>query len=209
MRRRYELPFLPKSKLLITESREEFNTLLDAIEDDIKPQGAIEQMYVHEICCIAWEILRLWRCKVAIINSAYRSALDLLITRLSMQPNQYKLDEREKLAQTLERNKLAEDLAHAWFTDEDAKKRVSQLLNQFGLDESAIEAEAIKSRYTDLERLDRLLTSLESRRNRALRSVIAYHASLAERLRESTDRIIDARSVPRLEHASGERPTAA
>jgi len=33
----------------------------------------IEQMYVHDICAMVWEILRLRRCKVMIINSAFRS----------------------------------------------------------------------------------------------------------------------------------------
>jgi hypothetical protein len=69
MRRRNELALLPKLPLLITESAEEFDALRDAFERETKPRGIIEQMYVHDICAIVWEILRLRRCKVIIINS--------------------------------------------------------------------------------------------------------------------------------------------
>ena len=72
--RRNELALLPKLPLLITESPDEFDALRDAFEREIKPRGIIEQMYVHDICSIVWEILRLRRCKVVIINSALRSA---------------------------------------------------------------------------------------------------------------------------------------
>ena len=79
MRRRNELTLLPKSPLLITESAEEFDALRDAFEQEIKPRDIIERMYVHDICSIVWEILRLRRCKVVIINSAFRSALQHLL----------------------------------------------------------------------------------------------------------------------------------
>jgi hypothetical protein len=54
-----------------------------------------------------------------------------------------------------------------------------------------------------------MLTSLESRRDKALGCVAQYRASLAHQLRESADRIIDGKDVLRLEHASDKRPTAA
>jgi len=81
--------------------------------------------------------------------------------------------------------------------------------SQFKLDESAIEAEAIRRSSSDLELLDRMLTSLESRRDKALGCVAEYRASLAQQLWESTDRIIDGKDVLRLEHPSSKRPTAA
>ncbi len=195
MRPRNELALLPKSPLLITESADEFDALRDAFEREIKPRGIIERMYVHDICSIVWEILRLRRCKVVIINAAFRSALEKLLVLLLRQPGQYDYDSDKRL-----RNQ-AEALAHAWFTDKAAKKQVL-------LDESAIEAEAIRESSSDLELLDRMLTSLESRRNKALACVAEYRASLAHQLRESADRIIDGKDVLRLEDASSKRPAA-
>jgi hypothetical protein len=199
MRRRNELALLPKLPLLITESAEEFDALRDAFEQEIKPRGIIEQMYVHDISSIVWEILRLRRCKVIIINSAFRSALQDLLKQLLRQPGQYEYYVEDE----------AQALAQAWFTDEEAKKQVSEILSRFGLDESAIEAEAIRKSSSELELLDRMLSSLESRRNKALGCVAEYRASLAHQLQESADRIIDGKGVLRLEDAASNRPTAA
>ena len=199
MRRRNELTLLPKLPLLITESAEEFEALRDAFEQEIKPRGIIEQMYVHDISAIVWEILRLRRCKVVVINSAFRSALEHLLARLLRQPGEYEYDVEDE----------AQALAQVWFTDEAAKKRVSELLSRVELDESAIEAEAIRKSSSELELLDRMLTSLESRRNKALGCVVEYRASLAHQLRESADRIIDGKGILRLEDTASERSTAA
>jgi hypothetical protein len=190
---------LPKLPLLITESADEFDTLRDAFEQEVKPRGIIEQIYVLDICAIVWEILRLRRCKVVIINSAFRSALEHLLIQLLKQPGQSDYHVRDE----------AQALAQAWFTDQEAKKQVSELLSQFELDESAIEAEAIRRSSSDLELLDRMLTSLESRRDKALRCVADYRASLAHRLREGADRFIDGKGVLRLEDAASKRSPAA
>ena len=197
MRRRNELA-LPKLPLLITESADEFDALRDAFEREIKPRGIIEQMYVHDISAIVWEILRLRRCKMIIINSAFRSALENLLVQLR-QPGQQEFQARDP----------ARELAQAWFTDKEAKNQVSELLSRFDLDESAIEAEAIRKSSSDLELLDGMLASLETRRNKALGCVAEYRASLAHRLRESADRIIDGKDVLRLEDAASEHSTAA
>jgi hypothetical protein len=201
MRRTNELTLLPKAPLLITESADEFDALRDAFEREIKPRGIIEHMYVHDISSIVWEILRLRRCKVVIINSAFRSALEDLLERLLREPGQYSYDGRLRIK--------AQALAHLWFIDKEAKKEVSEILSEFGLDESAIEVEAIRKSSSHLELLDRMLTSLESRRNKALGCVAEYRASLAHQLRESADRIIDGKGVLRLEDAASERSTAA
>jgi len=199
MRRRKELALVTKLPVLITESADEFDALRDAFEQEIKPRRIIEQMYVHDICAIVWEILRLRRCKVIIINSAFRSALENLLKQLLRQPGQYEYQVEDE----------AQTLAQSWFTDQVAKKQVSETLSRFDLDESAIEAEAIRRSSSNLELLDGMLTSLESRRNKTLGCVAEYRASLAHQLRESTDRIIDGKGVLRLEEAANERSTAA
>src|SRR5215813_9241142 len=119
MRRTNELTLLPKLPLLTTESADEFDALCDAFEQEIKPRGIIEQMYVHDTCAIVWEILRLQRCKVVIINSAFRSALEHLLRQLLEQPDQDDDDEVDEVDE-------AEPLAIAWLTDREAKKRISE-----------------------------------------------------------------------------------
>jgi hypothetical protein len=91
----------------------EFDALRDAFEREIEPRGIIEQMYVHDISSIVWEILRLRRCKAVIINSAFRSALEQLLVQLRG-PSQSKYYAEGE----------AQALAHAWFTDQEVKKQV-------------------------------------------------------------------------------------
>jgi len=126
--RRNELTLLPKLPLLITEAADEFDALRDAFEQEIKPRGIIEHMYVHDISSIVWEILRLRRCKVVIINSAFRSALQDLLKQVLRQPGQYEHHVEDE----------AQILAQSWFTDQEAKKQVSEILSGFDLDESAM-----------------------------------------------------------------------
>jgi hypothetical protein len=119
--------------------------------------------------------------------------------QLLRQPGQYEEEVRAE----------AQDLAQAWFADQEGKENVLEVLARFQLDESAIEAEAIRKSSADLELLDQRLASLESRRNKALACVAEYRASLAHQLRESADRIIDGKDVLRLEHPSSKRASAA
>jgi hypothetical protein len=197
-RNRPQIAILSTTPLLITESATEFDCIRDAFNEEIKPRGIIEQMYAADIAYLTWEIIRLRRCKAVIINAAFRVALVDLLKQLLREPRQ----------QTYQVANEADDLACAWFTDKDVKKQVSELLSQFQLDESAIEAQAIQQSSEDLEQLDRLLASLESRRNKALRSIAEYRGGFAGQLRESSDRIIEGK-VLRLEHGSSKKPSAA
>ena len=199
MRPRNELALLPKLPLLITESAEEFDALRNTFEREIKPRGIIERMYVHDICSMVWEILRLRRCKALIINAGFRSALENLLVQLLVQPRQLELEVRRE----------ARALAQAWFTDKAAKKQILEMLDRFGLDEFAIEAEAIRALSSDLELLDRMLTSLETRRDKALGCIAQYRAGLAHQLRESSDRVTGGKGILRLEDTASERSTAA
>ena len=59
------------------------------------------------------------------------------------------------------------------------------------LDESAIEAEAIRKSADNLERIDRLMASAEARRDKALLCVARYRGDLSALLRETSDRMIE------------------
>jgi hypothetical protein len=82
-------------------------------------------------------------------------------------------------------------LISAWFTDERAKAKVLGILRTVDLDESAIEAEAIRQSAECLETLNRLIASLESRRDKALRRIYEYREGSGPRLRDSANKIID------------------
>jgi hypothetical protein len=190
---------LPTAQLLITESRDEFNLIRDTLHDQIKPRGIIEQIYVEDIAHLVWEILRLRRSKAAIVNLAFRAALKEVIKQLLFKPGELNFQVEEQ----------SKNLAYEWFSDPDVKKEIAGLLQQFNLDETAIEAEAFRKSADDLERIDRLMASAEARRDKALMCIAQYRGNFGALLRESSDRLVDGK-VLKLEHAgSKERKPAA
>ena len=128
------------------------------------------------------------RCKAVLINSHWSSAIEELLDRMG-------LDFEEP-----------RNLTYDYFGDETSKAKVCDFLEYFGLDESAIEAEAIKKVWSDLESIDRRLTELAASRDVLLRRVSEYRAKLAANLRESSDNLIEAFDVPHLVSRSSTTP---
>ena len=186
---------LPRPPLLMTESREDFDQVRNSLEREIQPRGLIEQMYVDDMAYIVWEIRRLRRCKDTIINVAFRAGLKRVLQLLCGPDETEFFNSYEEI----------DDLALRWFTDPKAKKEVSELLGKFQLDESAIEAEAIRDSSQDLEQLDKMLRSLEARRDRALALVVEYRVNLAHQLREAAERMTQEPTVLRLETNAGKK----
>jgi hypothetical protein len=184
------MELISKPALTIIESADDYDSLVKSFQQAISPHGFIEQMYVADISALVWETLRLRRSKAALINMAFRAALKNLLIQFWKDP--------DEIAPYQE----AEALAFEWFTDPKARQQVAEILNRFHLDETAIEAEAIRSVAADLELLDRMLMSLEVRRNRALRSIADYRASFAEQVQEVSNRIIEAEPVLRIRQSS-------
>ena len=114
------------------------------------------------------------------MNSGFRTALTQIIGQMQKESGVW----RGMLEKSDE-----EQLALAWFCDQRAKTQVAELLEKFGLDESAIEAEAFRKAADDIERIDHLLALAEARRDRALNSIAHYRGDFGARLRESSDRL--------------------
>ena len=166
---------IPTSPLLLTESKDEFNLIRDNLNDQIKPRGIIEQMYVEDIAYLVWEILRLRRSKAAIINLAFRDALTEVVAQLLRKPGEYKHQLKDR----------AEELAREWFSDPNVRKQIAELLREFDLDETALEAEAFRKSADDLEGIDRLMASAEARRDKALVCIAQYRGDFGALLRSA------------------------
>ena len=120
----------PDPALLHGERLAGFQALLDGISREIKPRGVIEEMYVHDIAWFVWEIIRLRRCRTATIKGNYWDALLAIFDK----------------SQFAESKGFAMD----WLTDKNSKKKIRPMLEEFGFDDSVIEARAIRrsSRYS-------------------------------------------------------------
>jgi hypothetical protein len=174
--------------LLSAESANEFAALRKGLKNEIKPEGVIEQIYVDEFATHIWEIQRFRHYKAIILNNSRLAALQEIVEQLL----------RDQDFQYNDRKNAADDLARGWFENNKAKTQVATLMRKFGLDEGAIEAEAFRLCAEYLERLDRILTGLEFRRDRALRFIAEYRKILSKQLGQAGDRILDNDDVPRL-----------
>jgi len=73
----------------------------------------------------------------------------------------------------------------------DAVKTVHEVFTQVGKDMDSFMASALVNNMDNVEHIDRLITSAESRRNNALREIDRRHAALGEALRRTVQRIDD------------------
>jgi hypothetical protein len=169
-----------KPPVLRSESADEYTSLYKKLVEEIRPQGAIEAVYVEEITDLIWDIQRLRNCKVNVIHQTLRRALGSLLSQL------LPLDEKIK----------AQGLADRWFEDTTAKEAVSKILKRFDLDESAIEAEAIKLTSDQLEWLDKALVLASSRLDKSLRFIKSYRVGFADDVRRHSDRLLMADVTP-------------
>jgi len=167
-----------KPPLLLTESQSEFDDLEARFRKEILPRGIVEQIYFDDIIASVWEILRLRRCKTVIVNIAFKQALHALLDA------QLGYDYR------------ANDLVERWFNDPAARSEVVEGLGELKLDESAIEAEAIRISSASLEGIDRMLAAAESRRSRAFRNIEDCRASFAKTIRTVSDRALQQGTEP-------------
>jgi len=175
--------------VLITESVEEFVALRKALDDEIGPNGVIEQAWVNDLAALIWDTMRLRRVRAEILNGAFCEALIKILERVWS----------EDFEDYLERNHTIEDLAWKWLgKDRDAKAKVSRLLAQHQLDITVIEAEAFRMRAEDLERLDFMLSRAEFRREKLLTGIAAYREKLGQLVRRVADRMLKQQNVPQL-----------
>jgi hypothetical protein len=172
--------------VLRSESKVEFTKLLEELNQEIQPEGFIERMYVEEYANLIWETLRARRVKTGIINNAWQTALERVLDKILLPPALY-VPVRGRLAPG--------QFAHGWFVDEETRQCVSSLLEEAGLDWSAVETEAYRLRLSDLERLDRILAELEVRRDRCLRSIAKDKEGLARKIRQNSERTLSEDAV--------------
>jgi hypothetical protein len=214
---------LMPSPVLITESEEEFNRFCDALKDDLKVPGTIDHLLITDIAELAWEIRR-YRCvKTSLINSALLPALKKLLEPIVRKQRADSQKPKTRVAQKteglllnfdfepaeadLEVSNEVDRIAHGWFVDEKTKQLIFEMLAEHKLDEYAIETEAIRIVSPELEKLDRLLASLEWRLNKSLRCLADLRGGLLRHLRAGVERVIDG-EILALDSASTKKPPA-
>src|SRR6201999_554509 len=154
--------------LLFGESAEQFEHVRAELEQEIKPKGIIEKIYLNDVLALMWEIIRLRRIKTNIIRNARLAALEIILVRID-----------SSLARGIGTDPTSEakQLGAAWLEGSNGEQLVEELLRQTQLDEGAIDAEAFRRVFPDVQQLDTMLNSLETRFSKTLRRIAEYRKS--------------------------------
>jgi hypothetical protein len=144
-----------------------FLELLQGMRDEVKPRGIIEDIFVRDSVDLIWEIRRLRRLKAALLQAAAHEGLEQVLTSLLPWAD-------------------ARELVKGWMRgNSTAIRRVDNMLAGAGLTRDAILAEALAARLREIEGIERMIASNESRLQAVLREIDRHRAALAAALRSA------------------------
>lgn len=192
-RDRQLLPFGP-APLLAGEDSAAYNELLLQVSSAVKPADVLEEIWVRDITDLEWDVLRLRRLKASILNLETRQGLVTSLDRLVENEDK---DERGEDADEDGAGGAEEDdgisdneqLVIAWSKrSPNAVKQVGALLAAQALSIDEIIAEALSDKIDSIERIDRMITMAEARRNTMIREIDrhrqAFGASLGRAVKQ-------------------------
>lgn len=151
--------------LLPGENEADYEALKMRIMAAVKPADAIEHLYVRDVTDLQWDLLRFRRLKSHLLSSSAPSGLAALMSARKYTP--------------------FNDARFASWLNNDPKavKEIKALLTQWGLTEQDIHAQTMVKKINEFERLERMASSVEARRNAALRELERHREAVARRLR--------------------------
>jgi hypothetical protein len=198
-RTRRVAPFGPPP-LIQGEDGGAYDKLLARVSAAVKPVDILEEIWVHDVVDLEWEVLRLRRLKVALMTASASKALRRVLDRLLDEETDDTDDETgDPDEETGDRDEETEDtewdtsrLAKEWVRrNPDAIKEVDRILASTDLTMDAVRAEMLSENIEHVERIDRMIAMVESRRNAALREVDRHRATLGQELRSTVREIED------------------
>lgn len=140
-----------------------------------------------------FELLRLYRIRVGIVERARREAVFVILEWIANRSTS------ESLAATIV--ELANSLFHQ---PGKAREELLAFLQQYDIDEEAITVEAVRLCLRELESIDRSIALTEASRSAIKREMLLYRQELGPRLRE-----LEAQPPALIEHSPPTMPERA
>jgi hypothetical protein len=164
--------------LLDGESQEVYDTLLARVTGTVSPKDIIEEIWVHDIVDLVWEILRLRRLKVALLSSSVGRGLRKLYY------------DRDKILGI-------DSLIARWSAGEPAAvKEVEKILKDNRLTMDAVMAHSFVACLDEIERIDIAISRAEARRNAAQREIERRRSVFGQTLQRAVQQIEHDAVVP-------------
>ena len=164
--------------LLDGESQEVYDALLARVTGTVNPKDILEEMWVHDIVDLDWEVLRLRRLRAALLSSSAGRGLEKLY---------YDRDEILGIRSLIAR----------WSAREPAAvKKVEQFLKDHGLTMDAVRAHSLVACLNEIERIDIMISRAEARRNAAQREIERRRSVFGQTLQRAVQQIEHDAVVP-------------
>lgn len=175
---------LEERSLLPGENTERYDELARSIVGELKPKDIIEAIWTKDIIDLIWEAKRLRRWRSLILVQADLKAAEALI-----EPGLRNDDPMGLLAF---QGQSADALAAGWVTGRaNERSRVDQILEERGLTEEDVRAHGFLNNLPSIERIDRMISAADQRRDSLFREIERKRASFAQRVRTAAADIID------------------
>jgi hypothetical protein len=158
----------------------EYDRLLAFIVQDVKPRDIIEWIWVKDILDLVWEARRLRLYKVLVMRVRMRKAGGRLLAQV-FEP------ETSDDVPVLRSERAASNYQSG---DDKGIARVLDALGALGLPEHALSVAAFVDALPELEKIDQMLRSVESRRNSVLREIERQRFATSQRLRSASDAVV-------------------
>ena len=174
--------------LLPGEDAEQYDALLRSIVQQVKPVDVIEAIWVKDVIDLIWEAKRLRRWRRQILVQARLEATEDLIRQA-----------RDDIIPIL-RNSVTDQtpgsLAAGWVTNrQNEKAQVDSMFSARGITANDVDAHGFLLSLPAIERIDRLVSMADQRRDALLREIDRKRASFGEQVRRATANTIDADSA--------------
>ena len=154
-----------------------YDELLAQVSNGVKPSDVFEEIWIRDIVDLTWEIFRYRRLKAHFLSE---ESLGLLGKELF-----------DWIPGWSERR--AHKLAQEWIArDPAAIAEVQELVTSGKFTMDAVHTPALIDNLDWVERIDRLTTIAEGRRNAVFREIDRHRATFAQKLRGKVDDIEDA-----------------
>jgi len=165
---------LAPAPLLPDEDEEAFIALAERVVFAAAPADAIEEILIRDVIDLTWEVLRLRRIKVGLLNASLGEGVQQVLDRVG-----YGGDFNSH-----QRRGLSERWAAGGSR---AKSEVETVLGKAGLSLSEVTAQTVDYKLYTFERLDNMLASSEARRNNALREIDRHRETLGAAARRAVE----------------------
>lgn len=160
--------------LLRGEDAKAFHKLSERINKTVKPADALEEMWVADVVHLQWELQRLQECKAQFIRLKHEEGYrEVVITMCGEVVGQQALTNRKLEVEGVE-------------------EAIEKAFEHFGFTSKTVSAQTMVLYLDEIERLDRMVSSAEARRNNAIREVRFHRDALARGLRRACEVVEDA-----------------